>query len=505
MNAAARLRFTTALAWAAVSGMLALAWEIVWSRLFNFVSGSQAVAFGAMLGSYLLGFACGALLSRRWHDAASAMPRPGVWVAVAGVIAFLVAPMSALLVTHIAWHWCLVLVAVCGALLGVVFPMVCHRALAADEAPGARVSYLYVANIVGSGFGSLFTGFVLMDRLGIAALSLLLLLTGHLWAEWMSGWRLPLKIRLLSLAAAACAPLLFSGFYERLMLKTRYEAGTRFETVIESKHGVITVDKDKNVHGNGEYDGYIKLEPSAGSGMMRPYFPSAVLEKVEDVLVIGVSSGTWTRILSCHPQVRKVTAIEISSGYLKLIAAYPEVSPILNDPKVEIVVDDGRRWLRRNPARKFDLVVMNTAVHWREFATAVLSREMLEMVKAALKPGGIVTWNCTGSGRAVRTGMEVFPHTIMMMNFCVASESPLIPDRERWRSVLSTYRIGGRPVIDKQSEQGRANLEGLLGFIDHQGDQPDDSNWRWLTREQMQTKWSNERIITDDNLGHEYP
>ncbi|MEY4483485.1 MAG: hypothetical protein RL693_937, partial [Verrucomicrobiota bacterium] len=42
-----RLKFRTALIWSALSGFLALAWEIVWSRFYNFASESRAEAFGA--------------------------------------------------------------------------------------------------------------------------------------------------------------------------------------------------------------------------------------------------------------------------------------------------------------------------------------------------------------------------------------------------------------------------------------------------------------------------
>ena len=509
MSATSRLTFRTALAWALISGALALSWEIVWSRLFNFATGSKAEAFGAMLGSYLLGLAAGALLSRKWFDENAGgrpMPPVGSWVAIANVVAFLVAPLASYLAQKgVGWPWSLLLVALSGALLGVVFPMVCHRALAADEAAGQGMSYLYVANIIGSGFGSLFTGFVLLDQLGIAALSMVLLVVGHLWAEAMAGWRLPAKLRLLSVVCFGGGFLAFQGFYERLHLKENCPPGFSYATLIESKHGVIAVDGGKAVFGNGAYDGVIKTSILPVDGIMRAYFPSAVLDKIEDVLVIGVSSGSWTRILSCHPQVKRVTAIEISAGYLKLISQYPEVSPILNDPKVEVVIDDGRRWLRRHPERKFDLVVMNTAIHWREFSSAVLSREMLELVKGSLRPTGAVLWNCTESARAARTGMEVFPHTIMVVNFCMASPSPLIPDRARWERILTEYRIDGKPVLDLTTKEGKAGMENVLGFLSRQGLEYQKSGWRWLNRADMETAYGRAKIITDDNLGHEYP
>ena len=499
------LRLGTALLWALISGALALAWEITWSRLFNVATGSHAVAFGAMLGSYLLGLAIGALLSRRWFDHPAKMPRVGVWVAMANVIAFSVAPLTSWTITFLPWACSLALVALSGALLGIVFPMICHRALHAEAEPGARLSYLYVANIVGSGFGSLFTGFALMDWMGLGAVSVLLLLLGHLWAESLESWRLPLAPRLMVLALVGGSPWLFDGFFDRLLRDEKYDHSAPLARVIESRHGVIAVDQHGAVYGNGAYDGMISTRLEPGAYLVRPYIVSALHERPEDILVIGVSSGVWTKILAAHPQARRVTAIEISSAYLTLIGERPEVRSILTDPKVEIVIDDGRRWLRNHAERKFDVVVMNTSLHWREFSTAVLSVEFLSLVRSHLKPGGLVIWNCTSSGRAIRTGMEVFPHTLMVVNNCVASGAPLVWDAARWRRVLGDYRLDGAPVFDLTTPQGREAIEGVMDFLTRQGDQSDGSEWRWLSREDMLRRWGGEKLITDDNLGHEYP
>ena len=500
------LNFRTALAWSALSGFLALAWEIVWSRLYNFASESRAEAFGAMLGSYLLGLAAGSLLSRRWHVAPEgsrlAVARG---VALSNGVAFIVCPLVSWLVVGLSWFWTLPLVMVSGGLLGLVFPVICHWAIPPDARSGQRLSHLYVANIIGSGFGSLFTGFGLMEWLGLAAISVLLLGIAWLWAEWMSQGRLGKGARAGLLLLGGVTPLLFAGFYERLQYRERYELGMRFASTHESRHGVITVDTGGAIYGNGAYDGVISTDLARQPWLVRPYLLSAVHEKPEEVLVIGVSSGAWTRILGSHPQVRRVTAIEISAGYLNVVRAHPEVDSILTDPKIEIVVDDGRRWLRKHPERKFDAIIMNTSIHWREFATAVLSQEFLEQVKSHLAPGGIAMWNCTGSGRAARTGMEVFPHTMLAINNCIGSLSPIKPDRARWQQILQTYLIDGKPVFDLTQPAGKAALEHTLTFLDRQGDQTDGSEWRWLSRDQMMARWRDERFITDDNLGHEYP
>jgi spermidine synthase len=483
--------------WSAVSGFIALSWEIVWARVFNFVSGSQASVFGYMLAAYLAGLALGALLSRRWFTAAAALPSMIRW---ASVVAFVVAPLTAWLACQGLWHWGYALVSAAGAVLGLVFPLLCHEAIANDDQAGAQLSQLYFANIIGSGTGSLLTGFWLMDLLTLWQLSTVLLLAGFYWA-WQVGGKLqrPGLLQLVLIAAAAW-PMVH--LWERLQYKTEFTAGMRFPITVESKHGVITVDSSHRIYGNGAYDGMIETGLHAGSWMVRPYFLSAVQPRMERVLVIGVASGSWTQILVQHPQVKSIVAVELSQGYLDVIRQTPAVSSILTDPKVELVIDDGRRWLRRHPEAKFDAIVMNTTHHWREFASALLSVEFLTEVKQHLAPGGVAFWNCTESARAIRTGMEVFPHTLMVMNHCLASNDPMQIDAKHWETILRSYSIQGQPLFDPSS--GEAELAAVLGFVQKKKVFSEADKWTWMDRSMMQQEFGKAELITDDNLGDEY-
>ncbi len=492
--------FRTALLWSALSGFLALSWEIIWSRVFNFASASKAPVFGYMLGSYLLGLAIGSLLSplllKQGSELRGKLAR---WVMFSSVAAFLVAPLTAIAATQMYWEYGYYFVIIAGALLGLTFPLLCHAAIPPGNDTGSQLSRLYLANIIGSGAGSLLTGFVFMEWLSLHLLSVLLLGASWLWAEGIARFQLPAQMRWMPLFFALISLSPFQSFYERLQYKHEFGHGMHFAQIIESRHGVISVDTSSAVYGNGAYDGMIgtKLEPK--SWLVRPYFLSAVRDRIENVLVIGVASGSWTQILVNHPQVKHVTAIELSHGYLDLIRARPEVASLLTNPRLELVIDDGRRWLRQHPDARFDAIVMNTTHHWREFASALLSREFLSEVKAHLTPEGVAFWNCTESPRAARTGMEVFPHTMMVMNHCLASNTPMEPDRERWQKVLAAYSIDGQPVIAPDQ------IEGVLDFLKGETLPVPGNMSHWCRRPAMESAWGRAKIITDDNLGHEYP
>ena len=55
-----------------------------------------------------------------------------------------------------------------------VLPFLAHLGVAADRKAGVGVSYLYLANIIGSAAGSVATGFVLMDWFGIVQIAQIL-------------------------------------------------------------------------------------------------------------------------------------------------------------------------------------------------------------------------------------------------------------------------------------------------------------------------------------------
>src|SRR3569833_2370674 len=113
--------------------------------------------------------------------------------------------------------------------------------------------------------------------------------------------------------------------------------------------------------------------------------------------MIGLSSGSWAQVGVNNPAVRHLTIVEINPGYLQLIEKHEEVRSFLRNPKVEIVTDDGRRWLRAHPKGKFDLIVMNTTFHWRAHSSNLLSVEFVTILGQHLKPGGVLFYNTTSS------------------------------------------------------------------------------------------------------------
>lgn len=469
---------------AAIAGFISLSLEILWFRVYSFLTGGAAPSFGVVLAFFLLGLALGSLASWLYCNERTAergkklLWVPALLVLLGSVAGFLLVPFVAWAVTGPGFVVTLPAISLVTALLGAVLPLVSHLGIAPDDAAGQRLSHLYMANIAGSCAGSLLTGFVLLDLWPLRQLSTGLAVGGCALAVTLlalgrpRGWRaLAGGAVAVALAVVWLAPGLYAELWEKLQRKREYRPGEPFATVLESRGGVITVTSDGVVSGGGVYDGCLSTSLCPDRNLIvRPYALAAVHPRPEEVLLVGLSGGAWAQVLAHHPAVRRLVVVDINPAYLRIVGAHPEVSSLLRNPKVEIVIDDGRRWMVANPAARFDAIVQGTSWHWRDHMTLIQSREYLRLVRSRLKPGGVFVFNTTNSLDVKKTGCSVFPYGFRLTNCLYLSDSPLAIDRERWRRVLEAYRIDGRPVFDLASETQRQCLQAVLALLPADGE-----------------------------------
>jgi spermidine synthase len=506
------MRFRLTLVVAALSGFVALSYEILWFRVYSFATGASPSAFGLLLGYYLAGLAAGAYLSGRICSGAvrtsNRNARVLVTAAFAGVvIGYAVVPTFAALAARGVVDAGLLVVLLAAMCFGAQLPMISHLGVAPDQKSGERVSRVYLANIAGSASGTLLTGYVLLDRfstsqlaLGLASAALGLVIALAFFVDGNTRWR---RWATAATLLSACALItahqsLFNRLYERLLFKDS-NRGTKFSDLVENRHGVIAVLGHLRVFGGGAYDGAISTDLVDDRNLLIRAFTAVALHpRPREVLMIGLATGAWAQIVANSDEVEHLTVVEINPGYLRLIARYPQVRGLLSNPKVTVVIDDGRRWLARNGERRYDLVVQNTTEHWRANTTNLLSREYLELVRQHLNPAGILIYNTTSSEDAYKTAFSVYPFGLRVVNFVAVSDSAFALEPNHWAHCLRNWRVDGRPVLDLSRPRDRQKLDSLAAFAASLDRPPEFLGLE--SREHMLTRLRSASVITDDNM-----
>ena len=438
---------------AAATGYISLSQEIIWIKIVASADHGRPETFAHALGFYLLGLAAGALFGRRIQERLKlgSLRYVAVMLAAGGLIFFLGMPAGAWLHTRndgAGLLFLLVATGVTSFAMGGVFPLLCAEGVRDGGATGSGVSRVIVANVLGATAGPLLTGFVLLQVETLQHNVLLLTLGCFVMAEilWMAApearWRRRGVVTgaLLALIAVVAQPTLYTLFLESLHFGTDgYTPGYKY--VVQGRSAIVGVWPSLREYGDGLYDGGFFLNPVTNENMItRAYFLSALHPRPRRVLEIGLGTGSWARVLADNPDVDSLTIVELAPEYVQMMFHFPSVASVLDDPKVRLHFDDGRRWMARNPERRFDAIVINGTWHWRSGATHILSAEFLREAKSHLAPGGVLYYNTTGSLDIVYTAAGVFAHVTRYLNFVAASDTPFAVDRATRASAFARYR-----------------------------------------------------------------
>jgi spermidine synthase len=502
------MRWTLLLA--ALGGFISLSYEIFLFRTVSYASGSSATAFAVTLACFLTGIAGGSRRAGKMCEElqpADAMRKAADELVLANLTGLLFLPLMAqgawldrgvlglamLMVYLIARRW------------GSLLPYLAQFGVPSDDRAGIRISLLYFSNIVGSATGAIITGFLLTNyltlvqialALGFAGTVCALILIARLNAERAERRRrAAYAVGVLAIGLMVVPPM-SDRVLENLFFKGN--ADHAFAHVIENRSGIITVDTDGTVFGNGMYDGRFNTAlRDDRNGIIRPYALSLFHAAPHDVLMIGLSSGSWAQVIASNPAVNSLTVVEINQGYLALIAQQPEVASVLRNPKVTIMTDDGRRWLSHHPEKRFDAIVSNTTWNFRANVTNLLSAEFLDLVRRHLNPRGIAFYNTTDSDRVQRTACLVFPYGARFTNHMVVSDSEIDRNFSRWRQTLESYVIDGQKQFDPQKVDDRALLDSVTSA---------DQGARNMIEgcPEVLARTAGRTPVTDDNMGTEW-
>lgn len=451
--AAVRLAIPAAarpLVWTAVilSGVLTMAYEVLWTRILVFPFKSTVYAFTLILATFLAALALGS----RFYVTVERRPDPLRTLAVAQVLAGLTAllftPLSVLLVDVIrsALTWVspgavayLAVTALCAALvmlvpatfMGLVLPLG-MRLLVDDLArSGQQVGAAYLWNTAGSVAGSLLTGFVLIPLLGLKGVLLVLasvqVALGCAFlvrAELPAGRRRQLMAvsGALLLAAIAGASLMLHGPspFDRQNLRSPGPAPTilAHRDAVGASISVISSPPDDNML---RIDGFnTAMEGSRGAYMpMMTHIPMLLHPDPRRLLVICFGTGSTAGAGLLHPDTR-MDVVDINRTVFEF-APYFETwnHGVARDARARLIVDDGRNFLLTSRER-YDVITSEPMPPRFAGVVNLYSREYYQLAYERLRSGGLVAqWlplhlvDADEALRILRTVREVFPESTL--------------------------------------------------------------------------------------------
>jgi spermidine synthase len=510
---------------AAFCGFITLGYGMWWGLLILSTEAGTNWKLFAFIGSCLVGLALGAIcVERRYRSAPSASNH--VWFSgitlVGGNIMAVLLPLILTATPQDHAHLIAMAWAACSAtLLGTTFPTVLRLTIGSDRSTDDRsvarvqnaVNFSYLAGCV---VGSIVVGYVFFQMLTLSTSGAVLAILGI-----VAGFGFILRSGLNTrqhafvnvLAVVAVLAILVVStlhIYEPLCSGENSCTGAPFTRVEENRNGVVAVGFDnQTVIGGGVYDGRFNIDPvHNANGIRRCYSLFGFLSRTpKHVLMIGLSSGSWAQVVANHPEVETLTIVEINPSYLKLIPEHAEVASLLRNPKITIIIDDGHRWLLRNPETKFDLVIMNSTFYWRANATNLLSREFLELLRHHMEPGAAHFYNTTASEDAQFTAVSVFPYAVRIVNFIAVSDAPLRFHPDRWREMMKAYRIDGASVLDLSRLDDKLLLDTVVKDAQVSlipTNSTGNQNAYFELEPSLRWRLSKQTVVTDDNMAVEW-
>ena len=373
------------------TGFCAMAMEVVWTRAFTPVLKTQVYSFALIVFSYLGATFVGSLLYRYHLKKRSPWP-------VATVMGILVVTVFLPVLVNdprfLKMNWwqpmddssaLLLLLSICPfcAALGYLTP-----GLVDDYSEGdpTRAGNAYAINVTGCIVGPLFASYILLPQM--SERSALFLLSVPFFVFYFAGWKsIPLAQRAFS-GSLACVVIVCGLFVSQNFQNAAADASRRIDVRRDYAASVVSIEETnglKSLLVNGI--GMTILTPVTKFMM---HMPLAFHEgKPQSALIICFGMGTTYR--SALSWGIDTTAVELIPDVPKEFGFYhADALEVLRNPHGQIVIDDGRRFLRRTKER-YDVIVIDPPPPVETAGSSLLySTDFYPLIKEHLKPHGIL-------------------------------------------------------------------------------------------------------------------
>jgi spermidine synthase len=333
--------------------------------------------------------------------------------------------------------------------LGMALPLVMDMASPSGvESSGPLIGRVLAVNTLGAIVGPLLATFLMGPLLGLwwslVALGGFLVLaaacTGLTRAEAAAGGIALVAVALL-LEPASLPPV-----------RVRAAAGQRLVSVREGTHGTTAVLADANDRWITVNNSYV-LGGTAASDEERwqAHLPLLLHPSPRRVAFVGLGTGITAGAALLHA-VDHIVALEIVPEVA--VAAREDFADVnarvLEDPRVEVVIDDGRNYLAAS-SKGFDVIVGDLLVPWRPAEAPLYTQEQFESVRRALNPEGLFcqwlpVYQLSSEQLAIilRTFLDVFPRASIWRGNFIPHELTLALVGQLGSRPLQPEQIDGR-------------------------------------------------------------
>ena len=124
---------------------------------------------------------------------------------------------------------------------------------------------------------------------------------------------------------------------------------------------------------------------------MIAHVPMLIHPDVKDVLVIGAGDGGTIRELVRHQGIERITMVEIDEAVVRASKQFlPTISSALQHPKLNLLIDDGIKFVQNAADNSYDLVIIDSSDPVGP-SEGLFTKSFYQDVYRCLRVDGVVT------------------------------------------------------------------------------------------------------------------
>lgn len=476
-----------------VTGFVAIGYELIWFRVISVLTKDSAYSFSSVLFIFLLGLALGSFFVNRItrkYDFEKKKRTYFILQFSLGVFTLLsfflfyklntfpnyfsvladdsfnrmIHPdfkrphgFRELILNYDILFWPFLFLFIPTLIMGASFPLVTYLGMKDENSEGRTVGTIYFFNVSGNVLGGIATGFLLLPVFKTTGT-----LTAFTFinAIFLIGAidknnRRSVVVKSSILAAVILFSLFFfpdnSKFYEAIHspYPDRFHKEKYNVCIEEGRESVVVTYYDDTA----VYRNYINGS-NHGFRPGLPYFYETFetvkyCRNPENVLVIGFGAGSIVEAVLKCPATKTVTLVEINKTLLDNFEKIDEIKAILHNPKLTVLIEDGRRFLNSKPT-KYDVIFLDPLRTQTAYSNNIHSKNFFELVKSRLNPGGVMMVGGEQDMVKVKTVTSAYAHMRSYKYFTLGKEQPFIEDSLVKAGFWSAFNLREQQFIAKE-------------------------------------------------------